>query len=190
MVGRTFGKVVPRFAPTARCMYLSIPHRKMRRVAELVVGQPVEKALGILNFTPKVAAEHMARTLKAAVANKLSAEGTAQLAPEDLFVSRIVGDEGPTAKRVRFQSMGRVFRVRKRYCHLSIYLDQRAGLEVAPPKAAGKSEGETATTKAARKAAPRRKTTAGKQASAGKKTASKKKPAARKTAKAAAGKKA
>jgi large subunit ribosomal protein L22 len=159
MVGRTFGKVAPRTAPTARSRYISVPERKMRRVAELVQGMPVEKALNILNFTPKIAAVHIARTLKAAVANKLSAEGTSHLNPEDLFVARVTVEAGPTAKRIQFQSMGRVYRIRKRYCHLNVFLGERAGAGVEPAARATKAlaEGEAAPETATAKA-PRKKT--------------------------------
>ena len=69
---------------TARLRYVSIPPRKMRLVADMVKGLPVEKALNILNFSPRIAAHHLAKTLKSAAANALSLEGTDQLKPEDL----------------------------------------------------------------------------------------------------------
>jgi large subunit ribosomal protein L22 len=108
---------------SAKLKYVSIPPRKMRLVADLVKGLPVEKALNILNFTPRVAAQHIAKTLKSAAANALSQEGTDHLRPESLHVKQITVDEGPTAKRIRFQAMGRAFRYRKRYCHLTIVLE-------------------------------------------------------------------
>ncbi len=108
---------------TARLRYVSIPPKKMRLVANLVKGLPVESALNILNFTPKIAAQHIAKTLKSATANALSLEGTDHLKPENLIIKRIMVDAAPTAKRVRFQSMGRVFRIRKRYCHLTVVLE-------------------------------------------------------------------
>ncbi len=105
---------------SARLRYVSIPPRKMRLVANMVKGMPVEKALGVLNFTPKIAAHHIAKTLKSAAANALSIEGTDTLQPEDLVIEDIRVDAVPTAKRIQFQSMGRVFRIRKRYCHLTV----------------------------------------------------------------------
>ena len=90
----------------ARLKYVSIPPRKMRLVADVVKGMPVEKALNVLNFSPKIAAHHIAKTLKSAAANALSLEGTDHLKPEDLFVSNIIVDAAPTHKRIRFQSMG------------------------------------------------------------------------------------
>jgi large subunit ribosomal protein L22 len=139
MEGRTLAKVAP------------------RQIADLVQGLPAEEALGILNFTPKVAAQHMARTLKSAVANKLSLEGTDRLDPEDLWIKQIMVSAGPTAKRIQFRSMGRVYRIRKRYCHLAIYLAVKSeAIEkieaAAEPARAGKKtrSADTARTKKAR----------------------------------------
>ena len=97
-------------------------------------GLPVEKALNILNFTPRIAAHHIAKTLKSATANALSLEGTDHLRPENLLIKKITVDAAPTAKRIRFQSMGRVFRYRKRYCHLTIVLEGET--DVAPAEKA------------------------------------------------------
>lgn len=108
---------------TARLRYVSIPPRKMRLVASLVKGLPVEKALNILNFTPRIAAHHIAKTVKSAAANALSLEGTDHLRPESLHIKEIMVDAAPTAKRIRFQSMGRAFRYRKRHCHLTVMLE-------------------------------------------------------------------
>ena len=150
---------------SARLKYLSIPPRKMRLVADVVRGLPVEKALNILNFTPKMAALHIAKTLKSAVANALSLEGTDHLKPENLMIKRISVDAAPTAKRVRFQSMGRVFRIRKRYCHLTVVLEGET--DVAPAargkkvkakeKVAGLSEDDQKKT-VTQKSAKRKKT--------------------------------
>jgi len=107
---------------SARLRYVSIPPRKMRLVAGMVKGLPVQKALDILNFTPRIAARHLAKTVKSAAANALSTEGTDVVKAEDLRVKNIIVETAPTAKRIRFQSMGRVYRYRKRYCHLTVTL--------------------------------------------------------------------
>jgi large subunit ribosomal protein L22 len=154
---------------TARLKYVSIPPRKMRLVANMVKGLPVEKALNILNFTPRIAAHHIAKTLKAAAANALSIEGTDTLKPEDLTVKKITVDEAPTAKRIRFQSMGRVFRYRKRFCHLTIELEGNAdSKEAARPakgraKKADKGEKAEASAKTAKKSATKTKKTPAKK---------------------------
>ncbi|MCD6249307.1 MAG: 50S ribosomal protein L22 [candidate division Zixibacteria bacterium] len=187
MIGRTLGKVAPRITPTACSKFLSIPPRKMRQVGSLVVGLPVEKALDVLNFTPKIAAHHMAKTLKAAVANKLSVEGTANLDPEHLYVSQIVVNPGPSAKRIQYRSMGRVYRLRKRFCHLDIYLDinerkQREAEALAETKAKKGKAKKTAKKKTVAKKAPAKKKAAAKKATT-KKTAVKKTAAKKTTAK-------
>jgi large subunit ribosomal protein L22 len=107
----------------ARVKYLKMSPRKMRQVVELIKGKPVQEALNILNYTPKMAAHHIAKTLKSAAANAIAGVGTSKLKAEDLAISKIFVDGAPTAKRIRFQSMGRVFRIRKRYCHLTIEVE-------------------------------------------------------------------
>lgn len=117
----------------ARVKYLKTSPRKMRQVAHLVKGKPVEEALNILNYTPKAAAHHLAKTLKSAAANAISGVGTAKLKAEDLQVASILVDQAPTAKRVRFQSMGRVFRLRKRFCHLTVFVEGEPEKETPKP---------------------------------------------------------
>lgn len=134
----------------ARVKYLKTSPRKMRQVAGLVKGKPVEEALNILNFTSKAAAHHLAKTLKSAAANAISSVGTAKLKAEDLLVSNIMVDQAPTAKRVRFQSMGRVFRLRKRFCHLTVFVEGEPEKETPKPsrlKKAKNAKKETATEK-------------------------------------------
>ncbi len=202
MEGRTLAKVAPKITPTAQAKFLSIPPRKMRQVADLILGLPAEKALGILNFMPKIAAHHMARTLKSAVANKLSLEGTDRLNPEDLHVDQVLVSAGPIAKRIQYRSMGRVYRIRKRYCHLAIYLTEKAGKDqpvvtraesaktakdakgtkTAAATKAKKTKGAAKTT--AKKTAKKTTAKAGTKKPAAKKPAAKKPTAAKKTAKA------
>lgn len=178
---------------SARLLYLSIPPRKMRLVADMVKGMPVEDALNVLNFTPKIAAHHLAKTVKSAAANALSIEGTDALKPEDLYIKDIAVDQAPTAKRIRFQSMGRIFRIRKRFCHLTVKLEaEMAADEIkAAPKAKAKVEEKAPAKKAtAKKTAkkPAAKKTTGKKEVTDKKPA--KKATAAKTKKTVASKKA
>lgn len=135
---------------TAKLRYVSIPPRKMRLVANMVKGMPIEKALNVLNFSPRIAAYHLAKTLKSAAANALSLEGTDQLKPEDLFVKNIIVDAAPTAKRIRFQSMGRVFRYRKRFSHLTVVLEETS--EARAERRAMADTGKAASVKDEKKA--------------------------------------
>lgn len=165
----------------AKLRYVSIPPRKMRLVARQVKGMPVQKALDMLNFTPRIAARHVAKTLKSAAANALSQQGTDRLRPEDLVVKSVMVDAAPTAKRIRFQSMGRVFRIRKRFCHLTIYVMGEMEADATPRRGATKAkkaaedtaESQTSkkgTKKAADQKAPAKKSVP-KRTAAGKKRA-------------------
>lgn len=178
------------FTSTARLRYVSIPPRKMRLVADMVKGMPVQKALDVLNFTPKIAAKHIARTVKSAAANALSIEGTDVLKAEDLSIKNILVDAAPTAKRIRFQSMGRVYRYKKRFCHLTVLLEGET--ETTPvaskPKKKAKAKGEsTADAKPVKKTAKSKVKAETKKKSAAKsKDAAESKPAKKSSAKPAA----
>lgn len=189
MVGKQLGKVLAkRGTPTARMRFISIPPRKMRLVADMVKGMPIEKAIDTLNFVPRIAAHHLAKTLKSAATNLLSVEGTDHLHPEDLYVRNITVDPAPTAKRIQFQSMGRVFRIRKRHCHVAIWLDSNEKVEEESQSARGEKKDakpkKRATKKAATKKAAKKKATK----KAATKKAAAKKSAAKSTAKKAASK--
>lgn len=156
MVDRELGECLPK-GITARLSFVSIPARKMRFVADVIKGMPIQKAMDILNFTKRVAAGHIAKTLKSAAANGMSVAGTAHIRPEDLYVKTVRVDEAPTAKRIRFQSMGRVFRYRKRYCHLIIELEERVARTAAAPTGTKAKKTDDADTTAKPKASARTK---------------------------------
>lgn len=161
----------------ASLRYLSIPPRKMRLVADNVKGMKVEKALAALNFTPKIAAHHLAKIVKSAAANALSQEGTDHLHPEDLLIKNIIVDAAPTQKRIRFRSMGRVFRYHKRFCHLTVfvegYTDVAAELKTAtkPKKKVVKKDAKATDSSVKKAAAPKKKVA---KKTVAKKTAAKK----------------
>jgi large subunit ribosomal protein L22 len=167
MVGKKIGEIVPKNRPTARLQYSGIPARKMRLVVALIQGKPVEKALNILNFTTRYAAQPLAKAIKSAVANKLSVQGTAHLHPEDLYVKEIAVDGGPALKRIRMQSMGRVFRYKKPFSHVTILLGEYKVTPVrsaAAKSAAAAGSQTTPTTETAVKRMAKAKKTAHKPA--------------------------
>jgi len=91
--------------------------RKARLVADLIRGKSVSEARQILQFSDRAAAEIVLKVLNSAVAN---ADYTSQTQAEDLFVTRIFVDEGPTLKRIRPRAQGRAFRIRKRTSHITV----------------------------------------------------------------------
>ena len=100
--------------------YVRMSPRKLRRVAALIQGEPVDKALNVLTLTSKVAGQAIYKTLKSAASNAIASEGTAKIKVEDLFVKKVSIDVGPTWKRIRPASMGRAYMIRKRTSHISV----------------------------------------------------------------------
>ena len=102
--------------------YSRISPRKVRLVVDLIRSQPVERALGILKFTTKRAARIMEGVLRSAIAN--AAQNPEVNSVDNLYVSRVYVDSGPTLKRFRPCAMGRAHRIRKRTSHITIVLDE------------------------------------------------------------------
>ncbi len=105
--------------------YVRMSPRKIRRVADLIKGEPVDKALGILQFTHKAASKALYKTLKSAASNAIASEGSAKIKVENLFVKDIKIDGGPTWKRIRPVGMGRAYVIRKRTAHIGITLFEK-----------------------------------------------------------------
>ena len=103
----------------AQAKWVRTSPRKARLVAEHIRGRSVPEARAVLAFTPRAAARDMEKVLRSAVAN---AEANHGLIGEDLVVSAADVDEGPTLKRWRARARGRVARIRKRTCHITVLL--------------------------------------------------------------------
>jgi len=91
--------------------------QKARLVADQVRGLQVEKALNILNFSPKKAAVILKKLLMSAVAN---AEHNQGLDIDSLTIARIFVDEAPRFKRFMPRAKGRANRIVKRNCHITV----------------------------------------------------------------------
>jgi large subunit ribosomal protein L22 len=91
--------------------------QKARLVADQIRGKSVEDAMQILEFSTKKAAHLMKKVLDSAVAN---AEHNDGLDVDDLHVSTVYVDEGPTMKRIRPRAKGRADRIMKRTCHITV----------------------------------------------------------------------
>jgi large subunit ribosomal protein L22 len=101
----------------AKLRYARISPQKARLVADQVRGVPVEKAIQLLAFSNKKAATIIKKVLESAVANAEHNEG-ADI--DELKVSRIMVDEGPTYKRISARAKGRANRILKRTSHITV----------------------------------------------------------------------
>lgn len=97
--------------------YVRISPQKCRLVADQIRGLRVEQALNILKFSNKRAAVLLKKTLDTAIANAENNEG-ADI--DELRVSSVCVDEGPTMKRMRARAKGRGSRILKRTSHILV----------------------------------------------------------------------
>ncbi len=91
--------------------------QKARLVADMVRGKPVDKALGLLSFTPKKAAVVIKKVLESAIANAEHNEG-ADI--DELKVKSIYVDQGTSLKRFTARAKGRGNRIMKPTCHITV----------------------------------------------------------------------
>ena len=132
----------------AEAKYVRISPRKARLVAEHIRGRSVPEARAVLAFTSREAAGALEKVLHSAVSN---AEANHGIGEDRLYIKAAFVDGGPVLKRWRARARGRVARIRKRTCHITVTLAE-APVVQAPPKpqpkteaAEVKSKGATAT---------------------------------------------
>jgi large subunit ribosomal protein L22 len=104
--------------------------RKARLVAQHIRGRSVPEARTVLAFTQRAAAREIEKVLRSAVAN---AEANHGLVGDKLVVAAAYVDEGPVMKRWRARARGRVARIKKPTCHITIKLVPGPDGAVAPP---------------------------------------------------------
>ena len=91
--------------------------QKARLVADQIRGLHVEKALEVLSYSTKKAADLMKKVLESAIANAEHNDG-ADI--DELVVVKVFVDEGPTMKRIKPRAKGRADRVLKRSSHITV----------------------------------------------------------------------
>jgi large subunit ribosomal protein L22 len=119
----------------AQAKWVRSSARKARLVTDLIRGRSVPEARTILAFSKRAVAEDVEKVLRSAIAN---AESRPDLHwnGDDLVVVAAYANEGPTLKRHRARARGRVGRILKRSCHIT--------LELAPSPAALAAAASTA----------------------------------------------
>ena len=91
--------------------------QKGRLVADLVRGKPVDKALNILSFTQKKAAGLIKKALESAIANAEHNDG-ADI--DELRITSIYVEQGPSLRRFAARAKGRGTRITKKTCHIFV----------------------------------------------------------------------
>ncbi len=103
----------------ASSKYVRVSPRKARLIADQVRGKHIDDARSLLQFSPRSAADDIAKVIESAAAN---AENNHDLIGDEMVVAEIRVDEGPTLKRFRPRAMGRATPIHKRTCHISVAL--------------------------------------------------------------------
>jgi large subunit ribosomal protein L22 len=111
--------VEERTSVRAEVRYVRTAPRKAQLVAEQIRGRTVPEARTILAFMTRDAARDVEKVLTSAVAN---AEANHGLDGDELYVLTATVGSGPTLKRWRARARGRVARIKKRTCHITIAL--------------------------------------------------------------------
>ena len=125
----------------AQAKWVRMSARKARLVLDHLRGRSVPEARTILAFTPRAAAREIDRVLASAVANAESAHG---LDGDERIVLEAYADEGPTLKRWRARARGRVNRIRKRTCHITIIVTESPKAGRPRPQKQAKPQAEKA----------------------------------------------
>lgn len=115
----------------AHARYVRVSARKVRLVIDLIRGEKVGRALAILANTNKRARVYVEKALRSAISN---ARGNPAIDTEQLFISKIIADNGPQLKRYRAAAMGRATMIRKRTTHLTVELAKSAAGKVPTEK--------------------------------------------------------
>ena len=155
---------------TAKLRNLKGSPRKARLVIDLIRGENVSRALSILKFTRRRAAEPIAQCLNSAIANatyKAEQENIA-IDPDDLWINTCFVDMGPhkNRRRMRPAPQGRAYREQRHYCHITIQVtsdekpktEKELRAEAAKAKKAAAPKKDTKKKASAKKAAPKKET--------------------------------
>lgn len=96
---------------------IHISSRKAKLVCDLIRNKPVKQALEILENTNKKAAKYLQKLLHSAISNAINNHA---LNAENLYVYKVVANQGATLKRTSPRAKGSADLIRKRYSHLLV----------------------------------------------------------------------
>src|SRR6185312_2579462 len=103
----------------ATAKYVRVAPRKARLVADQVRGLHIEQARALLSFSPRGAARDIQKLIDSAAAN---AENNHDLIGDEMKITSITVDEGPTLRRFRPRALGRATPINKRTSHIAVAL--------------------------------------------------------------------
>jgi large subunit ribosomal protein L22 len=101
---------------------IGVAPRKVRQVCDLIRNRKASEALKILRFSEK---KEIALVITKLINSGLAiAADSEKYDLDNLVISTIYADEGPTLKRIQPRAQGRAFRIRKRTSHVTVELKE------------------------------------------------------------------
>jgi large subunit ribosomal protein L22 len=129
---------------TASAKYLRGSAQKARLVIDMIRGQNVNRALAILRYSSKRAADGIEKCMRSAIANanESAEKANVSIDPDDLWVKAAFVDRGPTKNRRRMRPapQGRAYREQRHFCHVTILLSNDAKPEPGAKRKGSKTE--------------------------------------------------
>ncbi len=122
LMGKQSKKASSANKATIKLVRISPP--KVRLVVDLIRGKSVDEALNILQFTAKRAAPIVSKLVENAL-NNIERSEALDWDIDDLYVSKVFVDEGPTLRRFKPRAQGRATRINKRTSHITVVLESR-----------------------------------------------------------------
>ncbi|GAB6158644.1 50S ribosomal protein L22 [Desulfotomaculum varum] len=102
--------------------FIRVSPRKARMVVDLIRGKKLNEALAILRYTPNKAAAAVTKVVKSAAAN---AEHNYDMDKDELVISKIYVDQGPSLKRMMPRAMGRADIIKRRTSHITVVVSDK-----------------------------------------------------------------
>jgi large subunit ribosomal protein L22 len=101
--------------------------QKARLLADQIRGRRVEEALSILSLSSRRFARPLEKLVRSAVANaeEKNNRDRAGIDVDNLVVSEVTVDQGPSMWRIRPRAQGRASWLQKRTSHINVVLEER-----------------------------------------------------------------
>lgn len=103
----------------AKAKYLRYSPTKVRPVLNLIRGKDVQSSLSILMQVNKGCSKALSKILQSAISNAKE-KGVAD---DQLYISKVTADQGPSWKRWRAAPFGRATAILKKTTHITMELD-------------------------------------------------------------------
>ena len=98
--------------------------RKMRLIVDQIRGREVVDALSVLKFTPKAGAPAVSKLVRAAIASYEEKFDGEQVDLGTHYIKEAYVDSARMLKRIQPAPQGRAHLIRKRYCHITLVLEE------------------------------------------------------------------